>query len=70
MLTYLTLHDHPGALPLPLWYAKRLAKMPHKLLYGYRAAMTQLLREQAVDRAWLEGVEEFGEAIETSEWEV
>ena len=70
MLTYLTLHDHPGALPLPLWYAKRLAKMPDKLLYGYRAAMTQLLREQVVDRAWLEGVEEFGEEIETPEGEV
>jgi hypothetical protein len=69
MLTYLTLHDHPGALPLPLWYAKRLAKMPDKLLYGYRAAMTQLLREQAVDRAWLEGVEEFGEEIVELEWD-
>jgi len=62
-LTYLTLHDHPGALPLPLWYAMRLVKVKDKLLYGYRAAMTQLLREQTVDRAWLEGVEEFGGEI-------
>lgn len=60
-LVYLTLHDHPGALPLPLWYAKRLARMPDKLLKGYRAAMTHTLREQSVDRAWLEGVEELAE---------
>lgn len=31
--------------------------------------MTQLLREQAVDRAWLEGVEEFGEETAGAEWE-
>jgi hypothetical protein len=43
--------------------------MPDKLLYGYRAAMTQLLREQAVDRAWLEGVEEFGGETTEPEWE-
>lgn len=58
LLRFLTLHDHPGALPLPLWYATRLVKVRDKLLYGYRAAMTQMLREQAVDRAWLEDVDE------------
>jgi hypothetical protein len=58
MLRHLTLHDHPKALPLPLWYATRLARVPDKLLYNYRGAMTQMLREQAVDRAWLEGVDE------------
>jgi hypothetical protein len=67
MLLYLTLHDHPGALPLPLWYAKRLVTVRDKLLYGYRAAMTQMLREQTVDRAWLEGMEEFTEEPITSE---
>jgi hypothetical protein len=65
----LTLYDHPRALPLPLWYAKRFARVPNKLLYGYRAAMTQVLREQTVDRAWLEGVEEFGEEMTGPEWE-
>jgi len=69
MLAYLTLHDHPGALPLPLWYATRLVRVKDKLLYGYRAAMTQMLREQTVDRAWLEGVEEFGEESIGHEWE-
>jgi len=62
ILLYLTLHDHPGALPLPLWYAARLVKVKDSLLKGYRAAMTQVLREQTVDRAWLEGVDE----LETS----
>jgi len=65
----LTLYDHPRALPLPLWYAKRFARVPDKLLYGYRAAMTQVLREQTVDRAWLEGVEEFREEGAGPEWE-
>jgi hypothetical protein len=69
ILVYLTLHDHPHALPLPLWYATRLARLPDKLLYGYRAGMTQLLREQVVDRAWLEGVEEFGGETPEPEWE-
>lgn len=67
LLRYMTLHDHPGALPLPLWYATRLVKVRDKLLYGYRAAMTQMLREQAVDRAWLEGVDELSE-IAGTEW--
>lgn len=50
---------------LPLWYAMRLARVSDKLLKGYRAAMTNLLREQSVDRTWLEGVEELGgETIE------
>ena len=70
MLVYLTLHDHPHALPLPLWYATRLARLPDRLLYGYRAGMTQLLRDQAVDRAWLEGVEEFGDEKPEPEWEM
>jgi len=69
IVTYLTLHDHPRALPLPLWYATRFARVRDKLLYGYRAAMTQVLREQTVDRAWLEGVDQFGEEIITSGWE-
>ena len=60
MVTHLTLHDHPKVLPLPLWYATKSVHVKEKLLRGYRAAMTQVLREQSVDRAWLEGVEEFG----------
>jgi hypothetical protein len=63
--------DHrPRALPLPLWYAKRFARVPEKLLYGYRAAMTQVLREQTVNRAWLEGIEEFGEGMTGLEGEM
>ena len=69
LLAYLTLYDHPGALPLPLWYAQRLVKVSDSLLKGYRGAMTQLLREQTVDRAWLEGVEEFGGELGGPEWE-
>jgi len=69
-LAYLTLYDHPGALPLPLWYAMRLVKVSDKLLKGYRGAMTHMLREQTVDRAWLEGVEEFGGEIAVPEWEI
>jgi len=69
MLVYLTLNDHPGALPLPLWYASRLVKVRDKLLYGYRAAMTQMLRQQTVDRAWLEGVEKLDDETVTPEWQ-
>lgn len=58
LLVYLTLHDNPGALPLPLWYATHLVRVKESLLYGYRGAMTQMLRAQTVDQAWLEGVEE------------
>ena len=58
MLVCLTLNAQPGALPLPLCYASRLVKVRDQLLYVYRAAMTQMLRQQTVDRAWLEGVEE------------
>jgi len=68
-LAYLTLYDHPGILPLPLWYAMRLVKVSDKLLKGYRGAMTHMLREQTVDRAWLEGVEEFGEETTEPRWE-
>ena len=69
LLAYLTLYDHPGALPLPLWYAKRLVKVSDSLLKGYRGAMTNMLREQTVDRAWLEGVEEFGAEMGAPTWE-
>jgi hypothetical protein len=68
MLTYLTLHDHPKTLPLPLWYATRLVRVRDKLLYSYRAAMTQTLREQSVDRAWLEGMELFEEETSEPAW--
>lgn len=68
MLVYLTLNDHPNALPLPLWYATRLAKVRDKLLYGYRGAMTQMLRLQTVDQAWLEGVDELSGDITNVEW--
>jgi hypothetical protein len=63
------LDSHPRALPLPLWYAKRFARVPDKLLYGYRATMTQVLREQTVDRAWLEGVEDFDQETAELDWE-
>ncbi|MBK8988202.1 MAG: hypothetical protein IPM39_19405 [Chloroflexi bacterium] len=61
MLAYLTLYDNPQALPLPLWHAMRLASVPEKLLRGYRASMTQMLRDQSVEQAWLEGVDQFAD---------
>ncbi len=71
LLTYLTLNDHPKALPLPIWYAKRLVHISDKLLYNYRAAMTQMLRDQSVDQIWLEGLEEIvDEMMGPADWEV
>lgn len=55
---------------LPLWYAKRLARVEIKLLKGYRNAMNQTLCEQSVDRAWREGVQDLAEEEPESEGEV
>ncbi|MDD5367594.1 MAG: hypothetical protein PHQ40_00795 [Anaerolineaceae bacterium] len=57
MIAYLTLYDHPKMLPLPLYYAKKLAYMPPELLRTYRNETRNLLRQGSVDQSWLEGLE-------------
>jgi hypothetical protein len=54
---FLTLHDNPKMKPLPLWYAEQLVRMPREVLVNYLRSTLGMLRESAVDRAWLEGVE-------------
>jgi len=66
MIAYLTLYDNPKVAPLPLWYAKKLVRMPTAVLVNYYKETLRLLREQTVDAAWLDGIEHF-EPEETSE---
>ena len=68
MVTYLTMQDRPEELPLPLRYAALFARVSDGFLRGYRGAMTQILREQTVDRAWLEGLEELDREPMESGW--
>ena len=63
LIAYLTTNDHPGAQPLPLWYAQRLVRMPKEVLITYQRETLRMIREQTVERAWLEGLE----AIEEGE---
>jgi hypothetical protein len=71
MLAYITLYDNPQALPLPLWHAIRLTRVPEKLLRGYRASMTQMLRDQSVEQAWLEGADAFADEMGgLSKWNI
>ncbi|QTA78416.1 Uncharacterized protein dnl_06370 [Desulfonema limicola] len=58
MIAYLTLYDNSQAMPLPLWYARRLVKMPKTVLISYLKETLRLLREQTIDAAWLEGIDE------------
>ncbi len=57
MIAYLTLYDNPQAMPLPLWYARKLVKMPKSVLISYLKETLRLLRDQTVDAAWLEGID-------------
>ena len=57
LTAFLTLHDNPSMKPLPLWYAEQLVRMPREVLLNYLRSTLGMLRERAVDRAWLEGVE-------------
>ena len=57
LTAFLTLHDNPNVSPLPLWYAAKLVRMPKEVLVTYLRSTLQMLKDRAVDRAWLEGVE-------------
>lgn len=57
LTAFLTLHDNPQMKPLPLWYAEQLVRMPREVLLNYLRSTLGMLRERAVDRAWLEGLE-------------
>lgn len=57
LIQYLTLYDNPKASPLPLWYAANLGRMPKEVLVNYMKETLNMLRDQSVERAWLEGIE-------------
>lgn len=61
MTAYLTLNDSPHMMPLPLWYAEQLVKMPREVLSNYLRSTLGMLKDRAVERAWLEGVETMDE---------
>ena len=61
MTAYLTLNDNPNMTPLPLWYAEQLVKMPREVLSNYLRSTLGMLKDRAVDRAWLEGVDTMDE---------
>lgn len=56
LITHLTMYDNPKITPLPLWYAKKLVRMPKPVLQNYLKETLRLLSEQTVDTAWLEGI--------------
>ncbi|MEU1358739.1 hypothetical protein ABZ356_02735 [Micromonospora zamorensis] len=58
---YLTLNDNPRMKPLPLWYAEQLVMMPREVLSNYLRSALGMLKDRAVDRAWLEGVDTMDE---------
>ena len=58
---FLTLNDNPRMKPLPLWYAEQLVMMPREVLSSYLRSTLGMLKDRAVDRAWLEGVETMDE---------
>lgn len=57
MVAYLTPHDNPQMKPLPLWYADQLVRMPREVLLNYLRSTLGMLKDRAVDRAWLEGID-------------
>jgi hypothetical protein len=61
MTAYLTVNDNPHITPLPLWYAEQLVKMPREVLSNYLRSTLGMLKDRAVDRAWLEGVDTMDE---------
>jgi len=58
---YLTLNDNPRMKPLPLWYAEQLVMMPREVLSNYLRSTLGMLKDRAVERAWLEGVDTMDE---------
>jgi hypothetical protein len=54
---FLTLNDNPRMKPLPLWYAEQLVMMPREVLSNYLRSTLGMLKDRAIDRAWLEGVD-------------
>ncbi|MBF6125045.1 hypothetical protein [Nocardia brasiliensis] len=58
---FLTLYDNPRMKPLPLWYAEQLVMMPREVLSNYLRSTLGMLKDRAVDRAWLEGVDTMDE---------
>jgi len=58
---FLTLNDSPRMKPLPLWYAEQLVMMPREVLSNYLRSTLGMLKDHAVDRAWLEGVDTMDE---------
>jgi hypothetical protein len=63
LVSYLTLYDNPKILPLPLWYAKRLVKMPRDILKTYYRETLRLLKEKTIDESWLDDLEAFDDDI-------
>ena len=61
MTAFLTLNDNPRMKPLPLWYAEQLVMMPREVLSNYLRSTLGMLKDRAVDRAWLEGVDTMDE---------
>ncbi|MFD0202658.1 MULTISPECIES: hypothetical protein [Saccharothrix] len=58
---FLTLNDNLRMKPLPLWYAEQLVMMPREVLSNYLRSTLGMLKDRAVDRAWLEGVDTMDE---------
>ncbi len=68
LVAYLTLHDNRRSLPLPLWYAKKLVRMPKSVLASYYRETRRMLADGSVDAAWLEGMEAMeGSQVEEGE---
>jgi hypothetical protein len=61
LIAFLTLHDNSKMKPLPLWYAEQLVRMPKEVLMNYFRSTLGMLRDQTVDRVWLEGIETLGD---------
>ena len=61
LTAFLTLNDSPSMKPLPLWYAEQLVKMPREVLSNYLRSTLSMLKDRAVDQAWLEGVDSMNE---------
>ena len=61
LIAYLTVYDSPKMLPLPLWYAKKLVRMPKGILVNYFRETLRLLQDETVDAAWMIGMDELME---------
>ena len=64
LIAYLTPHDNPQMRPLPLWYAQQLVRMPREVLISYLRSTLDMLKDRAVDRAWLEGIDAMDEGVD------